>query len=112
MFKEKINNEILKTIKTIRESFIGAELVFKNGSCYKFYEILKLIYPVKPYYADNHVVSEINGYYYDIAGEVKGNFIPFDENIFVYDEIVNNKFHGHIDCIQCPNCDEIIKIKP
>ena len=116
-FTKRVHEQVLKSITTIRESFVGSEIVFTNGSCYKFYQILRLVHPVKPYYANGHIVCELNGFFYDITGEVKGDFVLFDENFYAdfemgitYENIVNNRFNGHIDFIQCPNCDETIKI--
>ncbi len=62
---------ILDFIQTIRESFVGAEQVYTRGSCYRFYLILKQVWPqAEAYYDHNHVVTEIDGRCYDITGEV------------------------------------------
>lgn len=74
------HREILGIIKTIRESFIGAEYVYTNGSCFQFYRILKKLYPETcAYYDGDHVISMIGNRMYDITGEVKNTegFIPF-----------------------------------
>ena len=64
--------DILRFIQTIRESFIGSEIVYTQGSCYKFYLILKEAFPqAKAYYNSDHVITEIDGKFYDITGEVK-----------------------------------------
>lgn len=110
-FSKRTHLKVLESIKTIRESFVGSELVFLNGSCYSFYKILENMHPVKPYYSNSHIVCELNGYFYDITGEVKGDYVPFNENIVDYESIINNKFNGHLDHIQCPNCDELIRIE-
>lgn len=69
-------------ITAIRESFNGADYVYTNGSCYKFYKILKTIFPnAKAYYNSDHVITKINGKYYDITGEVRiTNHISVDEH--------------------------------
>lgn len=65
------HKEILKFIETIRHSFIGTEDVYMHGSCYHFYTILKAVFKdVVPYYNQDHVISKIDGRYYDILGEV------------------------------------------
>jgi len=71
-----------KLIKTIRHSFIGADKVYTNGSCYQFYKILKCAFPqAKAYYDSNHVITEIDGKFYDITGEVqKNNHLLMDEH--------------------------------
>lgn len=59
-------------IATIRDSFIGSQQVYTEGSCYHFYLILKQVFPdAKPFYDLNHVITEIDGKYYDITGEVR-----------------------------------------
>lgn len=58
-------------IYAIRESFVGADKVYTQGSCYQFYKILKSIFPQAiDYYDMNHVVTEIDGVCYDINGVV------------------------------------------
>ena len=74
------HKEILGIIKTIRESFIGAEYVYTHGSCFQFYRILKKLYPETcAYYDGDHVISMIGNRMYDITGEVKNTegFTPF-----------------------------------
>lgn len=69
-------------IQTIRESFKGSEIVYTQGSCYKFYKILKQVFPeAKAYYNSDHVLTEIGGRFYDITGEVeKINHLLVDEH--------------------------------
>ena len=58
-------------IKVIRESFDGSVYVYTKGSCYRFYEILKCMYPeAEPYYGNNHVITKVCDKFYDITGEV------------------------------------------
>lgn len=62
----------LNFIRTIRKSFIGAEIVYMEGSCYQFYKILKCVFPdAIAYYDSNHVITKIGNKYYDINGEVE-----------------------------------------
>lgn len=70
---------ILNFIKTIRESFIGSEIVYTKGSCYNFFLIIKEVYPnAQCYYDENHVITKLGNKYYDITGEVKlGRHLPF-----------------------------------
>lgn len=85
---------IIQFIQTIRDSFIGSVTVFTQGSCFQFHQILSEIfdnYEVQPYQDKHlHVVSRIEGKYYDITGEVKGDFTELDpQEITRYQ---NNKF--------------------
>lgn len=60
-------------IQTIRESFIGAEQVYMNGSCVMFYKILHSVFPeARPYWSKEHrhMVAKIGRFYYDITGQV------------------------------------------
>lgn len=61
-------------IAKVRDSFIGSQQVYTEGSCYHFYLILKEVFPqaICRYDAD-HVVTEIDGKCYDITGEVRGD---------------------------------------
>ena len=75
MAEAKVNNEITpsEVCRLVRESFHGSKVVYTQGSCFKFYEILKGIFPdALPYYdeIDGHVYTLIEGKYYDIYGEL------------------------------------------
>jgi hypothetical protein len=59
-------------IATVRDSFIGSQQVYTEGSCYHFYSILKQVFPQAIALFDNdHIVTEIDGKIYDITGEVR-----------------------------------------
>lgn len=65
-------NKVEEFIATIRDSFIGSQQVYTEGSCYHFYLILKQVFPdAKPYYDTYHILTKIDGKFYDITGEVK-----------------------------------------
>ena len=69
-----MSQEIEKFISLIRDSFVGSQQVYTNGSCYHFYLILKNIYSsAKCWYDESHIVTEIDGKFYDITGEVQKN---------------------------------------
>jgi len=72
--------EVLDFISAIRNSFVGSVEVYTKGSCYQFYEILKQVYPDAIAYDDfNHVITLIDGKFYDITGEVQiQNHLPLD----------------------------------
>ena len=105
------DQRIVDLIRTIRESFIGCEVVYTSGSCYQFFKILKKVFPESnAYYNSDHVITEINGRYYDITGEVKiDNHLNMDEH-YPNSKVKENKFciYGH--AIECPTCEEIIAI--
>jgi len=68
-------------IKTIRESFIGSEIVYTNGSCVKFSMILLHLYPSgKILYDLDHAIFEYEGECYDINGLCKkSNHMPLED---------------------------------
>jgi hypothetical protein len=65
--------DVEKFIATIRDSFIGSQQVYTEGSCYHFYLILKEAFPQSECWYDlDHVLTKIDGKFYDITGEVRG----------------------------------------
>jgi len=59
--------------------------IFTKGSCFNFYLILKQMYPqALAYYNEDHVITFIDGKYYDITGEIK--------DITGYSKTVTNSF--------------------
>ena len=70
-----------KVCDAIRNSFKDAEFVYKNGSCYEFFKILRTIYPdAKPWTDIDHVWTELNGKFYDIDGlRIEGSEGLMDE---------------------------------
>jgi hypothetical protein len=85
-----MESKVLDFIKVIRESFKGSEIVYTQGSCYQFYKILKHVFPTaEAYYNSDHVLTEIDGKFYDITGEVeKTNHLRVKDH---YDEAKLNK---------------------
>lgn len=62
---------ILNTISQIRNSHSKQESIFLYGSCLNFYLILHSIYPeAKPFFNVDHIITEIDGKYYDITGQI------------------------------------------
>ena len=74
-------------IKSIRQSFIGSEQVYTQGSCIMFYRILKTVYPdAKPYWSQQgkHMITRIGNLYYDITGIVtKTDDYKLDEDAWI-----------------------------
>lgn len=68
-------NQVECFISTVRDSFIGSQQVYTEGSCYHFYLILKQVFPdAEPYYDHDHILTKINGEFYDITGKVLPSF--------------------------------------
>lgn len=65
-------NKVERFISRVRDSFIGCQQVYTEGSCYHFYLILKEVFHnAKPYFDEDHVVTKIGDKFYDITGEVR-----------------------------------------
>lgn len=88
-----IEHRVLDFISTVRNSFIGADVVYTKGSCYQFYRILKKVFPqANAYYNSDHVITEIDGRYYDINGEkFCGRHLLMDEH-YPNSTVKENKF--------------------
>ena len=66
-------NSVEQFIAAVRDSFIGSQQVYTEGSCYHFYLILKEVFPdADAYYDADHIITKIDGKFYDITGEVRG----------------------------------------
>ena len=67
-------NKVESFIAKIRDSFIGSQQVYTEGSCYHFYLILKEVFSeAECYFDEDHVVTKIGDKFYDITGEVRGD---------------------------------------
>jgi len=72
MNTEYSTSPVEEFIATIRDSFIGSQQVYTEGSCYHFYLILKKVFPnAEAYYDLDHVITKIGDRFYDITGEVR-----------------------------------------
>lgn len=75
------HKEILTFIRLIRESHPDMVNIYTLGSCWNFYLILKDRFPgAIPYYEIGHIITKIDGRFYDITGEIlelEKEFLPF-----------------------------------
>jgi hypothetical protein len=62
-----MNNKILDFISLVNKTFGRYPEV--SGGCYKFHLILKSVFGGEGYYNSNHIVTKIDGKFYDIDGE-------------------------------------------
>lgn len=68
----KVTANVESFIGKIRDSFIGSQQVYTEGSCYHFYLILKEVFPdAEPWYDNEHIVTKIGDKFYDITGEIR-----------------------------------------
>ena len=67
-------NKVETFISRVRDSFIGSQQVYTEGSCYHFYLILKEVFPdAEAYFDADHIITKIDDKFYDITGEVRGD---------------------------------------
>lgn len=57
--------------------------IYTHGSCYRLHRLLRLVFPgAVPFHSLDHVVTLIDGRFYDITGEILGardRYWPMDE---------------------------------
>ena len=66
------HDKVMKLINAVASSFPDAPIIYQYGACYSFYKILKSVFPDATAYEtkdNNHVVTKIEGRFYDIKGE-------------------------------------------
>src|SRR5687767_12313397 len=65
------HRRILNIISEIKNSYKHNEFIYTNGSCLNFFCILRSIFPeAKPWFNIDHIITEIDGKFYDINGVV------------------------------------------
>ena len=73
------HKRVMDLIKAVRGSFLEAGIVYTMGACYGFYQILKAFDPKAKAYIElpdkQHIVTKINGKYYDIKGECLNRYL-------------------------------------
>ena len=63
--------DVERFIAKVRDSFIGSQQVYTEGSCYHFHLILKEVFEdAVPFWDGDHIISKIDNKFYDITGEV------------------------------------------
>lgn len=89
-----MKKDVLRFISIMRDSFIGSQQVYTEGSCFHFYRILKEVFPrAEPFYNNGHVITYIDGSYYDITGEVLPDMNRIEPQGLVATASLNNPFN-------------------
>lgn len=109
---------VSRVIKAIRESDRFMIPIFTNGGCYKFYLILKAIFPdAEPYMNKDktHVVAKIYNRYFDIKGDVNPDspnifYFMTDEDIALAETWEFGQNYELVDGV-CDHCEEPVKMK-
>ena len=76
----------------LRDSFIGAEHVYMNGSCFYLAKILRAMYGGDLMENHSHVYLLLNGKYYDIRGEVAVSDLPSESLFLAKEPTLHGKF--------------------
>ena len=87
-----MKQKVLNFIVLIRKTF--GRYKDYSGGCYKFHLILKQVFGGVGFYNGEHVITEINGTFYDIDGEVTkftNNYISIGGKEYPY-EFMNETF--------------------
>lgn len=74
----KDKEKILEFLKELKYSYKDMDKIFMEGSCYRLYKLLKVFFPTaKALYSvpEGHWITEIDGDYYDINGELSNFFV-------------------------------------
>lgn len=82
---------ILNFLKELKNSYHKNEIIYMEGSCFRLYSILKTIFvQAKPLYShkDGHWITEIDGKFYDINGEIDLNYIIEQQYQVVENEVI------------------------
>ena len=82
---------ILEFLKELKYSYHLNAKIYTEGSCFRLYKMLKAIYPQAiPLYSekDLHWITEIDGKYYDINGELSQDYLEFKEYVPINDQLV------------------------
>jgi hypothetical protein len=109
-----MTTNILQFINAIRKTDKYIEMIYMNGACYQFFLLLKTYFPeCEPYITNekNHVITKYNGKYYDITGQVSGNwYTPMTDSEI--DMASAWSFHRTkvIQIGECPFCGEPIVV--
>ena len=104
-------------IRALRETDSYIEEIFMEGSCYQFHLFLKRLFPQSiPYltYHRTHIVTKIDGSFYDILGQV-GTYDTLDLTPLTKEDLDMVKEwsfanYNWIKLGECSNCEEPIII--
>lgn len=76
-------------LKELKSSYHKNEMIYSEGSCFRLYSILKTVFSkASPYYSslDGHWITEIDGSFYDINGEINLEYIADKKYEKIIDE--------------------------
>lgn len=77
-----MHKQILSFLQELKNSHPEMAAIFTQGSCMNLFCILRVLHPsAECYYNSDHVITKIDGQYYDINGVVRKteDYIKFTE---------------------------------
>lgn len=80
----------IKFLKELKSSYHKNEIIYSKGSCFRLFCILKLLFEeAKPFYSesDGHWITEIEGSFYDINGEIDQEYVKLREYREITDSV-------------------------
>lgn len=82
--------QVKNFLKELRDSAERIQSIYTKGSCYRLCVILQTVFPsAKAYWSDldNHAITEIEGKFYDIGGEISKKYIENKGYYLVSEEL-------------------------
>ena len=104
--------DALKLINSLRNTDRAIEVIYMNGSCYRFHLFLKELFPQALPLINSekdHIITNIDGRYFDITGEVgAGGFASLDGDDIEMVKDWSFCKSRLLSLGDCQNCDEPI----
>ncbi len=100
-------------IEMLRDSDQYISTIYTNGACYQFFLILKKMYPSSIPMIDeikDHIVTMIDGIYYDINGVNDGEYYSLTDDDFNLVEKWSFSKKNMLKISECPVCEEPIVV--
>lgn len=105
-------SDMLSFLSALRNTDHYIEMIYLNGACYQLHILLKEYFNCEPLInpEKNHVVTKFKDKFFDITGEVKGEYLPMsNEDV---EKAKQWSFHRNkmIQICECPFCEEPIVV--
>lgn len=79
----------MQFLKELKYSYKNNEKIYTEGSCFRLFIIMELLFDAKPYYSEieGHWISEVEGFYYDINGRLSEKYVTDKEYKLITDNV-------------------------
>jgi hypothetical protein len=106
----------LALIKALNKGSRYIETIFMQGGCFRFHKVLFALWPnATPYInrAKDHVITRIDGQYYDVTGYVDSTgFAPLVAEDVPLTKSWSFEKQAWLSLGECPQCEEPLLISP